>query len=167
MRWKRLPRPLSTSAPVNFLASATSSTLISEPIKVAISPTLAARTSGKSVMSIGNRSREGRPTTEQRCPPTRAYSLALGEDGLGNPSACPTDKNAIRRVFPNLRPLSETSSRTCTMRALTSTTGSIGLAEPVMGLIPKSAEPARTRSKWQLGLRRMAGELASDVGMHW
>ena len=48
---------------------------IADPINVAISPTLAAWTAGSSVTSIGNRSKEGRPTTGQRCPPSTAYSL--------------------------------------------------------------------------------------------
>ena len=53
MRWKRLPKPLSTSRPVDFVASATSSMVIADPISVAISPILAALASGRSVTSIG------------------------------------------------------------------------------------------------------------------
>jgi len=49
MRWKRLPRPLSTSRLVDFVASATSSMLIADPINVAISPIRAALASGRSV----------------------------------------------------------------------------------------------------------------------
>ena len=95
MRWKRLPRPLSTSRPVDFVASARSSMLIVGPIKVAISPILAALASGRSVTSIGNRSKEGRSITGQRYPPSTAYSLFLEYHDRGMPSADPMDANEV------------------------------------------------------------------------
>ena len=89
MRWKRLPRAVSTSRPVDPVASATSSMVSVEPINVAISPILAALASGRSVTSIGNRSKEGRSMTGQRYPPSTAYSLFFEYHDRGMPSAYP------------------------------------------------------------------------------
>jgi len=71
MRWKRLPRPLSTSAPVISLAAATSSIVISEPIRVAISPTAAAlrrAKRGSAVSAIAStRSYRKKPRWRSKC----------------------------------------------------------------------------------------------------
>ena len=91
MRWKRPPRAVSTSRPVDRVASATSSMVMVEPIKVAISPLHAALASDKSVTSIASRSNDEGAVTGQRCPPTMACSVVLGCHDRGKPSACPTE----------------------------------------------------------------------------
>ena len=80
MRWKRLPRALSTSRPVDRVASATSSMVMVEAINVAISPIDPALASGKSVMSIASRSNDEGAVTGQRYPPMMAYSLVFAFD---------------------------------------------------------------------------------------
>src|SRR6478609_3406763 len=88
MRWKRPPRAVSTSRPVDRVASATSSMVMVEPIKVAISPLHAALASGKSVTSIASRSNDEGAVTGQRCPPTMACSVVLGCFGERCPIKC-------------------------------------------------------------------------------
>ena len=99
MRWKRLPRAVSTSRPVDPVASATSSMVSVEPINVAISPLHAALASGRSVTSMASRSNDEGAVTGQRYPPTIAYSLVLGSHDRGKPSAWPIETNARRRRF--------------------------------------------------------------------
>jgi len=68
MRWKRLPRAVSTSRLVDPVASATSSMVSVEPINVAISPHNAALALGKSVTSIASMSNdEGAVTVGVEC----------------------------------------------------------------------------------------------------
>ena len=97
MRWKRLPRAVSTSRPVDRVASATSSMVMVGAINVAISPIDPTLASGKSVMSIASRSNDEGAVTGQRYPPMIAYSLVLAFNDRGKPSACPIETKAKRR----------------------------------------------------------------------
>ena len=66
-------------------------------------------------------------------------------DDRGKPSACPIETKARRRRLgsASMKLCPGIMSRTCTMRAHSSTTGSIEFAEPGIGFIPGTAPRVR------------------------